>query len=111
MSRAYMTFDHIDRQVIKNLNLTVHHYRHKKTGADHFHLETAQDENVFMVSFRTVPTDSKGVAHILEHTTLCGSQRFPVRDPFFEMIKRSLNTFMNAFTSSDWNRLSLRNSK
>ena len=51
---------------------------------------------------RTVPQDSTGVAHILEHTALCGSERFPVRDPFFLMLRRSLNTFMNAFTSSDW---------
>src|SRR5690606_11036227 len=53
-------------------------------------------------ALRTVPTDSTGVAHILEHTALCGSQRYPVRDPFFMMTRRSLNTFMNAFTSSDW---------
>lgn len=46
--------------------------------------------------------DSTGVAHVLEHTALCGSERYPVRDPFFMMIRRSLNTFMNAFTSSDW---------
>ena len=56
----------------------------------------------FGVTFKTVPTDSTGVAHILEHTVLCGSNKYPVRDPFFSMIKRSLNTFMNAFTASDW---------
>ena len=55
-----------------------------------------------MVGLRTVPDDSSGVAHILEHTALCGSEKYPVRDPFFMMIRRSLNTFMNAFTSSDW---------
>ena len=55
-----------------------------------------------MVAFLTVPQDSSGIAHILEHTALCGSRRYPVRDPFFMMIRRSLNTFMNAFTSSDW---------
>ncbi|CAN0606358.1 unnamed protein product, partial [Ectocarpus sp. 12 AP-2014] len=59
-------------------------------------------ENVFFVALRTFPMDSTGVAHILEHTALCGSERYPVRDPFFMMIRRSLNTFMNAFTSSDW---------
>ena len=51
---------------------------------------------------RTIPEDSTGVAHILEHTSLCGSEKYPVRDPFFMMIRRSLNSFMNAFTSSDW---------
>lgn len=50
------------------------------------------------VTFKTVPTDSTGVAHILEHTTLCGSTKYPVRDPFFNMLKRSLNTYMNAYT-------------
>ena len=77
-------------------------YIHIKTGALHFHLSSQNTENVFLVAFRTVPMDSTGVAHILEHTALCGSKRFPVRDPFFMMIRRSLNTFMNAFTSSDW---------
>ena len=68
----------------------------------HYHLASDNPENVFLVAFRTVPMDSTGVAHILEHTALCGSEKFPVRDPFFMMIRRSLNTFMNAFTSSDW---------
>lgn len=89
-------------QTIASLNLTVEEYRHRKTGAMHYHLAADFDENVFMVALRTVPMDDTGVAHILEHTVLCGSERFPVRDPFFTMIKRSLNTFMNAMTSSDW---------
>lgn len=87
---------------IHSLNLTIEEYRHKRTGAQHFHLASDNPENVFLVAFRTVPMDSTGVAHILEHTALCGSKKFPVRDPFFMMIRRSLNTFMNAFTSSDW---------
>ena len=65
-------------------------------------MATSSDENVFMVALKTVPEDSTGVAHILEHTVLCGSEKYPVRDPFFMMLRRSLNTFMNAFTSSDW---------
>ena len=75
---------------------------HKHTGARHFHIANKDKENTFSVIFRTVPTDSTGVAHILEHTVLCGSKNFHVRDPFFSMIKRSLSTFMNAFTASDW---------
>ncbi len=75
---------------------------HESTGARHIHISNADRENTFGVAFKTVPTDSTGVAHILEHTVLCGSQRFPVRDPFFSMLKRSLSTFMNAFTASDW---------
>ncbi|MDQ1331868.1 MAG: presequence protease [Thermodesulfobacteriota bacterium] len=75
---------------------------HAATGAGHIHIGNNDRENAFCVAFKTVPADSTGVAHILEHTVLCGSRKFPVRDPFFSMIKRSLNTFMNAFTASDW---------
>jgi Zn-dependent M16 (insulinase) family peptidase len=87
---------------LPTLNLTVEEYEHIPTGAAHFHFASDNPENVFLVALRTVPMDSTGVAHILEHTALCGSKRFPVRDPFFMMIRRSMNTFMNAFTSSDW---------
>ncbi|MDC0068029.1 insulinase family protein [Gammaproteobacteria bacterium] len=86
---------------IAALNLTFEEYVHT-SGAKHYHLANDYAENVFMVAFRTVPYDSTGVAHILEHTALCGSDKFPVRDPFFMMIRRSLNTFMNAFTTSDY---------
>ena len=75
---------------------------HIKTRARHIHISNKDKENTFGVFFRTVPQDSSGVAHILEHTVLCGSKKFNVRDPFFSMIKRSLSTFMNAFTASDW---------
>lgn len=75
---------------------------HKKTRARHIHIANQDKENTFGVLFRTVPTDGTGVAHILEHTVLCGSRKYQVRDPFFSMIKRSLSTFMNAFTASDW---------
>jgi len=95
-------FEHIRTQHIASLAVDVSHYRHKKTGALHYHLASESDENVFLVALRTVPQDSTGVAHILEHTALCGSKKYPVRDPFFMMLRRSLNTFMNAFTSSDW---------
>ncbi|MBF0219685.1 MAG: insulinase family protein [Gammaproteobacteria bacterium] len=87
---------------ITTLNLELQEFEHLATGARHFHLKSDDDQLSFMVAFKTVPTDSTGVAHILEHTTLCGSHKYPVRDPFFLMTRRSLNTFMNAFTSSDW---------
>ena len=75
---------------------------HDATVARHIHISSKDRENTFSVAFKTVPSDSTGVAHVLEHTVLCGSKKFPVRDPFFSMLKRSLNTFMNAFTASDW---------
>ncbi len=87
---------------IENLNITLEEYVHHSTKARHFHLANNDNNNAFLVAFLTVPQDSTGVAHILEHTVLCGSKRYPVRDPFFMMIRRSLNTFMNAFTASDW---------
>jgi Zn-dependent M16 (insulinase) family peptidase len=74
---------------------------HERTGARHIHIECTDDNNAFAVSFPTVPKDSTGVAHILEHVVLAGSKRFPVRDPFFSMTRRSLATFMNALTGAD----------
>lgn len=99
---THPAFELLRTHAIDALNLRVEEYRHKVTGAQHIHLAADNDENVFLVALRTVPHDSTGVAHILEHTALCGSQKYPVRDPFFMMVRRSLNTFMNAFTSSDW---------
>ena len=75
---------------------------HEVTGTKHIHISNKDKENTFAILFRTIPEDSTGVAHILEHTVLCGSRKFNVRDPFFSMLKRGLSTFMNAFTSSDW---------
>ena len=91
-----------DQKYIKLLDLNAQIYTESEFNCKHIHLDSNNDEKVFMVAFRTIPEDSTGVAHILEHTALCGSKKYPVRDPFFMMIRRSLNTFMNAFTSSDW---------
>ena len=71
-------------------------------GSQHIHIARDDDNQTFAVFFPTVPSDSTGVAHILEHIALMGSQHYPVADPFFAMIPRSLNTFMNAMTASDW---------
>ena len=103
MSHAvHPAFELVRSLPIDSLKIQFEEYRHRATGAQHIHLAADNSENVFLVALRTVPMDSTGVAHILEHTALCGSEKYPVRDPFFMMIRRSLNTFMNAFTSSDW---------
>ncbi|MBN8431391.1 insulinase family protein [Microbulbifer salipaludis] len=102
MSNAHPAFEPVTSAEIESLGVRVEEYRHRRTGAQHLHIAADNPENVFLVALRTVPEDSTGVAHILEHTALCGSDKYPVRDPFFMMIRRSLNTFMNAFTSSDW---------
>ena len=101
-TNTHPAFELLREQSIPSLKLHYQEYRHRVTGAQHIHLAADNKENVFLVALRTVPDDSTGVAHILEHTALCGSEKYPVRDPFFMMIRRSLNTFMNAFTSSDW---------
>jgi Zn-dependent M16 (insulinase) family peptidase len=95
------SFEIVGRGRVASLGLDLHEYLDPRTGARHYHLDCADPNNAFMVAFPTLPEDSSGVAHILEHTTLCGSRRFPVRDPFFMMLRRSLNTYMNAFTSTD----------
>jgi len=87
---------------LKEIASVFYELKHTGTGARHIHISNSDAENTFGVAFKTVPKDSTGVAHILEHTVLCGSKQYPVRDPFFSMLKRSLSTFMNAFTASDW---------
>ena len=94
-------FEPVSQHRIQGLGLDARLWRHP-CGAMHLHLDLPGDESSFFVAFRTPPSDSTGVAHILEHTTLCGSRRYPVRDPFFAMLTRSLATFMNAMTASDW---------
>ena len=80
---------------------TAHTFVHEKTGAQLFFLETADDNKVFSISFRTPPVDDTGVAHIVEHSVLCGSRKYPLKEPFVELVKGSLNTFLNAMTFPD----------
>ncbi|XP_006874805.1 PREDICTED: presequence protease, mitochondrial [Chrysochloris asiatica] len=87
---------------IPELFLTAVQLSHENTGARYLHLAREDKNNLFSVQFRTTPMDSTGVPHVLEHTVLCGSQKYPCRDPFFKMLNRSLSTFMNAFTASDY---------
>lgn len=87
---------------IDELFLTAIRLSHLSTGAQYLHLARDDTNNVFSVGFRTTPMDSTGLPHILEHTTLCGSERYPCRDPFFKMLRRSLATFMNAMTGPDY---------
>ena len=87
---------------ISELNCILREMIHEPTGATVMHIENDDPENLFCLSFQTLPSSSNGVAHILEHTVLCGSKKYPVKDPFFAMNRRSLNTFMNAFTGADF---------
>ncbi len=101
------------REPLERLEGAFIQLEHERTGARHIHIECGDDNNGFTILFPTPPRDSTGVAHILEHVVLAGSQRFPVHDPFFSMTRRSLATFMNAFTSADWTAypFSTRNAK
>lgn len=82
--------------------INVYRSTHIRTGAKHIHLDCQDMDNVFAVLFRTPPDDDTGKPHILEHLATCGSKNYPVRDPFMQMLKRSLNTYMNAWTGSDF---------
>ena len=95
------TYETIEARQIKDLNSYGRILKHKKTGAKVVLLENDDENKVFYIGFRTPPTDSTGVAHILEHSVLCGSKSFPSKDPFVELAKGSLNTFLNAMTYPD----------
>ncbi|CCE62880.1 hypothetical protein TPHA_0D02430 [Tetrapisispora phaffii CBS 4417] len=87
---------------VPELKLIAVDLKHEVTGAEHLHVDRDDKNNVFSIGFKTNPPDSTGVPHILEHTTLCGSVKYPVRDPFFKMLNRSLSNFMNAMTAHDY---------
>jgi Zn-dependent M16 (insulinase) family peptidase len=81
---------------IQEMNSTALEFIHEKSGARLLYLQNEDDNKVFSISFRTPPPDSTGVPHIMEHSVLCGSRKFPVKEPFIELAKGSLNTFLNA---------------
>ena len=94
-------FKLLQEQTIPELNATIRYYIHKRTGARLLSVINEDENKVFSINFRTPPKDSTGVAHILEHSVLNGSEKYPVREPFVELIKGSLATFINAFTYPD----------
>ena len=96
-----MAFNKLRTRSIPSMHAEVQEYEDQASGARHIHLATDDPELVFLVGFPTVPDTSDGRAHILEHLALCGSARYPVRDPFFSMLRRTTAHFMNAMTYSD----------
>lgn len=94
-------FSLIKEQRVAELNSLARWYRHDKSGAQFINVINDDDNKVFGVAFKTLPTDGTGVAHILEHSVLCGSRKYPVKEPFIELAKGSLNTFLNAMTYPD----------
>ena len=94
-------YEIVEKRTISDLNSEGYILKHKKTGARITLLLNDDENKVFYIGFRTPPKDSTGVAHILEHSVLCGSKNYPVKDPFVELVKGSLNTFLNAMTYPD----------
>ncbi len=99
--RELGSYEIVEGRQVPDLNSYGYLLRHKKTGARVTLLSNDDSNKVFYIGFRTPPKDSTGVAHIIEHTVLCGSKNFPVKDPFIELAKGSLNTFLNAMTYPD----------
>lgn len=91
-------YEILEEKPLNDINSVGYILRHKKSGARVALISNDDDNKVFYIGFRTPPADSTGVAHIVEHTVLCGSEKYPVKDPFVELVKGSLNTFLNAMT-------------
>jgi Zn-dependent M16 (insulinase) family peptidase len=94
-------FELIQEGELPELNTRARLWRHARTGAELLSLENDDENKVFGIVFRTPPSDSSGVAHIMEHSVLCGSRKYPLKEPFVELVKGSLKTFVNAFTFPD----------
>ena len=86
---------------VDELEATLWRMEHKQSGARLVWLERAEENKTFSIAFQTQPSDDTGIFHILEHSVLCGSDRYPVKEPFVELMKSSLNTFLNAMTFPD----------
>lgn len=97
----YNGFKLVEEREIKEINSIARVFHHNKSGARLLYIQNEDDNKVFSITFRTPPADSTGLPHILEHSVLCGSKNFPAKDPFVELAKGSLNTFLNAMTFSD----------
>ncbi|VAI61010.1 unnamed protein product [Triticum turgidum subsp. durum] len=98
---AKLGFEKVSEQVIDECKSAAVLYKHKKTGAEVMSVANDDENKVFGIVFRTPPKNSTGIPHILEHSVLCGSRKYPLKEPFVELLKGSLHTFLNAFTYPD----------
>ena len=99
--KTYHGFELHSKKYIEELQSTAMEFHHTKSGAKLLFLQNEDSNKVFSISFRTPPSDNTGVNHVIEHSVLCGSKNYPVKDPFLLMMKQSLNTHLNAYTTSD----------
>lgn len=102
IGKSYFQFECKEKQFYPEFNMTAFLLEHERLHTKYMHIQRNDLNNVFSVNFRTPVMNSSGLPHILEHLVLCGSKKFPVRDPFFKMLNRSLATFMNAMTGPDY---------
>lgn len=100
-SYQHPSYEEVEKTIIEEYSLIAILFKHKKTGAQIMSVSAADENKVFGVTFRTPPKDSTGIPHILEHSVLCGSKKFPVKEPFVDLLKGSLQNFLNAFTYPD----------
>jgi len=99
---SHFNFEVISSQHHPDFDCHLHHLLHRPTNAHLYHVERADHNNCFAPIVQTLTYNDKGAPHILEHLACCGSDKFPVRDPFFNMLRRSLSTYMNAWTGEDF---------
>ncbi|MBO7613171.1 MAG: insulinase family protein, partial [Treponema sp.] len=101
MEEVICGFKVLDRSSVPEMNGEGVWLKHKKTGMEVYHLCCDDEENLFSFAFKTPPADSTGVAHVIEHSVLCGSKHFPLKDPFLQLANQSVKTFLNAMTFPD----------
>ena len=91
----------INQKYIEEIDCTLYQLSHDKSGATIVYLDSTDNNKTFTIAFKTLPHDSTGVCHIIEHSTLCGSKKYPLKEPFVNLLKGSMATFLNAMTSTD----------
>lgn len=101
LGKLYYGFELLEKRILNDINSDGFLFEHKKSGAKLLYIYNEDDNKVFSISFRTPPNDNTGLPHILEHSVLCGSRKYKAKEPFVELLKGSLNTYLNAMTFSD----------
>ena len=102
INNIYSGFELKSIKRINDLDSNLYEFKHKQSGGTLLYLDSDDANKCFTIGFKTLPEDSTGVCHIIEHSVLCGSKKYPVKEPFVNLLKGSMATFLNAFTSSDW---------
>ena len=102
LNEVKFNFKLVEVKSLSDISSTLYHFEHLISGGNVYYLKNDDTNCVFAIGFRTLPEDSTGVCHIIEHSLLCGSEKYPLKEPFVNLLKSSLSTFLNAFTAYDW---------